>query len=1157
MKTDFTHLHLHTSYSLSFSTIDIDKLIKLAKKNKIKSLAITDHLNVFAAIKFYQKCIDNKIKPIIGCQIPVKLNESDISNSIVTILCQNIKGYKCLIKLLSEIHVQKKSSELASASINNLKKYNEGLIVLTGGRNGILGKNILSDKKDMQVKFIKELQEIFSNRLYIEIDRTQRELENLYNNELLILAEKLSLPIVATNNVLFMNREDFEAHEVRVCINKKIKIDDRQNQNEFSEEQYFKSESEMSEMFSDLPDAIKNISEIVKRCNLHIDTKGYSLPQFITPDESNVDEYFDRIVNDGLQKIIKNNKNAISDIYYDRLASEVAVIKKMNFVSYFLVVHEFIHWAKKNSIPVGPGRGSGAGSLVAYALDITSIDPIEHNLLFERFLNPERISMPDFDIDFCMINRQRIIEHISQLYGENKVSQIITYGSLAARAVIRDVGRVLGMGYTFVDRIAKLIPFSVGITINDALKQNKELKKDYESNEEIKNLIDTSKKLEGLPRNVGKHAAGIVVAPNDIDDYIPLYRVEESNELVTQYDKDDIEKLGLVKFDILGLRTLSIIDSTIKTIKRNHGDVNLHHDDIKLNDKKVFSLLQKKLTSGVFQLESAGMKRYMARLRPDCFEDIVALVALYRPGPLGTNMVDDFINNKHGKKIDYEHPMLEPILSGTYGLILYQEQVMEISRSLANYTLGEADLLRRAMGKKKKEEMEVHRKKFIDGASHKGITGTIANSIFSKMEKFAGYGFNKSHSVAYAAISYQTAFLKTYYTSEFLSAALSSDMDNTDKVISLIDASREMDIEIIQPDINSSDFNFLSSETNSILFGLGAVKGVGQNAINHIVSERNKNGIYKNLFDFCERISMNIVNIGTLDALIFSGAFDSFNENRLSMKNALEKAMSYGQQKQNSRTTGQQELFENKSESFSSQSNDSSHVYYAKDSIENRLKTLYQEKKVIGFYLTGHPIKEYTKEISAMSINNIDSYFKKLYSRESTTDYSEFATVSGVITSIRSQRVGADRFINIITIDDSTHCLEIIVYPDIYEKYQSLIKENQILFFSGTIAVDEYNGELSMKATKIIDIDAARQQYSKEIELFISPEHINDSTLGKIIDLLEPYKNGKCPLTIKCLSEKHIVPLNLANEWMISPNSLLINSLSDLLGKENINIKYQ
>jgi len=1154
MKNNFTHLNLRTAYSLINSTINVDKLIKLAKSRKITSLAITDYLNVFEVIKFYQKCIENKIKPIIGCQIPLK-EFSNINNSRnITILCQNKTGYHNLINILHKIHVDKKSNDTIQCSIDLLKNFNEGLLVLTGGREGILGKNLIEMDNNILNNY-KTLKSFFNNRIFIEIQRTNHKFEDKYNNILLDIAEKTDSPIIATNNVMFLESSDFETHEIKVCINKKIKLDDRNDQIDYTNEQYFKSEELMDELFSDIPDAIQNIKEVTQRCNLHLDLNTYHLPSFNAPQGTSPEDYFDHVANEGLNTILKKSKDNLKDVYKNRLDKEIEVIKKMDFVSYFLIVHEFISWAKNNDIPVGPGRGSGAGSLVAYALNITTIDPIEHELLFERFLNPERKSMPDFDIDFCMVNRQKIIEHITDLYGENKVSQIIIYNSLSARAVIRDVGRVLGMSYTFVDRIAKLIPFGPGITIDDGMSQNIKLKKEYDKNEEIKNLIETSKKLEGLPRNVGKHAAGIVISRDNINDYVPLYRVEESNELVTQYDKDDIEKLGLVKFDILGLRTLSIIDKTVKNIKyKTNKEININNID--LDDKKVFNLLQKTLTTGVFQLESSGMRRYMGQLKPDCFDDIVSLVALYRPGPLGTNMVDDFISNKHGKKIDYEHPLLEPILSSTYGLILYQEQVMEISRTLANYTLGQADLLRRAMGKKKKKEMEEHRQKFIDGAIAKGVSSSIANSIFSKMEKFAGYGFNKSHSVAYAYISYQTAYLKVYHASEFLASALSSDMDNTDKVISLIDAANEININIDKPNINKSDYNFESINETYILYGLGAIKGVGLNAVKHIVEERNKNGPYLNLFDFCERTSHNIINIGTLDALIYSGACDIFNENRLVMKNLLAKAISYGQQKQVSKTSGQQELFENKSDSFSVDNNLDLTKYQVKNTMESRLKILSLEKKVLGLYLSGHPINEFLPEIQSMSIKNIKSYFEK-YNINKDPNYSEQTTVSGVITNTRLQRTGKDKFINIITIDDSSARLEVVVYPDIYERYQDMIKENEVLFFSGILTIDDYNGSLSLKTTSIVDIEIVRQKYSKRIELLITPDLSNDKILSQLTNLLEPHKNGKCPLTIKCINETHVVPLNLNDEWHINPSSILINNLSDLLGRENIIVKYQ
>ena len=1154
MKDLFTHLSLRTAYSLIDSTIALDALIKKAKKYKISALAITDFLNTFNAIKFYQVCIKNKIKPIIGCQIPLSNFEYNNQQPFITMLCKNQEGYRNLIRLISDIHINKLGGKLPSISIDDIKKYNQGLIVCTGGYNGIIGKNLIYENYERISKNLKSLNEIFKNNLYIEIQKTKHVSEESINNKILKIAQEIKIPIIATNNVLFINKDDFESHEVKVCINKKIKLDDRIEQTEYTESQYFKTPDEMRDIFKDLPDSILNVSEIIKRCNLKLTLDTYHMPEFDAPAGIAVDQHFESVVRKGLEAKLSSINESKHESYFTRLDTEINVIKKMGFTSYFLIVHEFISWAKNNNIPVGPGRGSGAGSLVAYSLGITSVDPLPHNLLFERFLNIDRISMPDFDIDFCMVNRQKVIEHISEKYGNDKVSQIITYGSLAARAVIRDVGRVLGMSYTFVDKIAKLVPFTPGITIDDALKQNKELREGYDSTEEIKNLIDTSRKIEGLPRNVGKHAAGIVISPNEIYNHIPLYRVEESGEIVTQYDKDDIEKLGLVKFDILGLRTLSIIDKTIHNLKRKKiADIDI--DTINPNDQKVYSLMQKKLTTGVFQLESSGMKRYMGQLKPDCFDDIVALVALYRPGPLGTNMVDDFINNKHGKKINYEHPLLESILSPTYGLILYQEQVMEISRALANYTLGEADILRRAMGKKKKEEMENQRQKFLSGATENKIPEYIAESIFSKMEKFAGYGFNKSHSVAYAYISYQTALLKTYYPSEFLASALSSDMDNTDKVISLIKAAKEMGIKVVKPDINKSSFEFQALGDKVIIFGLGAIKGVGLNAVKHLISERDRNGQFNNIFEFCERVSHSSINIAAMDALIFSGACDLFDSNRIFLKKVLDKALTYGQKKQLTKTSGQTELFASDTSSSVAKNVKLSEKKFELTR-EIRLEVLQSEKKVLGLYLSGHPIAEYESEIKSMGFNPIGFYLNKI-NDGIKENYSEYVSLSGVIVDSRTQRVGSDRFINILSIDDSSGSIEVIIYPDVYDKYKEMLKENEILFVTGNISIDEYNGSLSIKASSVVDIDFARQNYSKKIELLITSDKTNDETIGKLMSILEPHKNGKCPLIIKCISKQHVVPLSLDEQWHINPTSVLINNLTKLLGSENIIVKYQ
>ena len=1153
MKKLFTHLNLRSSYSLVDSTINLNSLIKRAKSQKMSTLALTDFTNIFNLVKFYQKSIENKIKPILGCQIPLMEFNNKYQNPYITLLCKNYDGYKNMIKILSDAHVNS-DNILSTTSIKKLSKFSEHLIILSGGREGILGRNLLQADLSSIYPHIENLKSIFNDNLYIEIQNLSSTDEYNYKSKCVELAEKFEVPLVATNAVRFIEKDDFRTHEVKVCINKKIKLEERGDQQDYTEEQYLKSYDEMNLLFDDFPDALENVSEIIMRCNTHIPINNTDyLPIYSPPKNFNVDTYFTHKVEQGMNKILSSVSDTDKLKYRERLETETNVITKMDYVSYFLIVHEFISWAKDNDIPVGPGRGSGAGSLIAYALGITSIDPIKHNLLFERFLNIERVSLPDFDIDFCKNNRQKIIDHITDLYGANKVSQIITYGTLMAKQAIRDVGRVIGLPYLYVDRIAKMIPFSVDITIDEAIKQNKELKKEYESKEEVKTLIDLSKKLEGLPRNPGKHAAGIVISPDVIDKFVPLYRIEESNELVTQFDKDDIEKLGLVKFDILGLRTLSIIKKTIEDIKNIKGDI-VNLETISMTDKSVFKLMQNKLTTGVFQLESPGMKRYMGQLKPDCFDDIVALVALYRPGPLGTNMVDDFIENKHGKKIVYEHPHLEPILSSTYGLILYQEQVMEIAKTLANYTLGEADILRRAMGKKKKKEMETQRKKFIDGAKINKIDFNIAESIFSKMEKFAGYGFNKSHSVAYAYISYQTAFLKTYYPSIFLASALSSDMDNTDKILSLTDSSSEHGIKIIQPSINNSEYSFVSLSDTEIIFGLGAIKGVGYNAAEHIIQERSKNGNYKNIFDFCERVSHHIINIGTMDALIYSGAFDDFDCSRYVLKELLNKAISYGNNKQNNKQLGQKDLFSSESSADDIESLINLDNYQIIETREQRLQSLSDEKRVIGLHLSGHPINEYKAEISSMSIKPILSYISDFQTQSLIP--TDNIILCGVITKQRLQKIGKDKYIKILTVDDSSSRIEIILYSESIETNQETIIDNQLYFITGQLSFDDYSGSLNMKASSIMDLEKTRTRYSKGIELLIKESKTNDDTLEKLSSILEPHKNGKCPVIIKCVSNNHVVPMKLNNEWHINPTTDIIDNLGDLLGSENIIVKY-
>ena len=1142
---NFTHLHLHTCYSLGSGTIKIDDLIKTALKNEIKSLALTDYLNIFGAIKFYNKCIASNIKPIIGCEVPIFSNDSKNLGNII-LLCQNINGYHNLNKILSHIHTSR--SSYLGANLEILKNNNSDLICLSGGRNGLCGINILNHPLTIIEDTLSYISKIYQNKFYIEIDRTNRTNENNYINESLHFASKHSLPVVASNDVLFISETDFEANEVKVAINTKTKLDDRVNQTDYSPDQYFKTSKEMKSLFSDIPSAIKNVSEIVMMCNFKMPKFKYHLPKFSNPTNKDDTAYFKDLCEIGLNEYLAN-LSLDKDKYQKRLETEIEVIQKMGFASYFLIVQEFIQWAKSNDVPVGPGRGSGAGSLVAFVLGITTIDPLKYNLLFERFLNPERISMPDFDIDFCMNKRQKVIDHIISTYGQDKVSQIITYSTLSARAVIRDVGRVLDFPYGFVDYIAKLVPFSLGIKISEALKVSKELAKEYKTKDDVRTIIDFAQKIEGLPRGVGTHAAGIVISPTNITDFMPIYSLEDKHELITQFDKDDIESIGLVKFDILGLTTLTVMDDAVKLIEINNKSFNLK--DIPLDDSDVFALLQNKMTTGIFQLESLGMKKYMAQLKPDKFDDIVALVALYRPGPLGTNMVDDFISNKHGAEIKYEHPLLKNILSETNGLILYQEQVMEIARSLGNYSLGDADLLRRAMGKKKQKEMEDHRSRFILGCKENNINSSISKSIFDKMEKFAGYGFNKSHSVAYAMLSYQTAYLKSYYPTEFYSAALSSDMDNTSKIINLLSSCKQSNIEIKLPDINNSNYKFTPLKDKVINYGLGAIKGVGENAAKHIWDIKKAGGDYKSIDDFCSRINLSVVNSGTIESLISSGCFDSIsNKTRSDNLSDLHLLISQGHKKQLDLAAGQNELFD------SVLSTDIPHNESTQEFI--RLvpsnTELTRERKVLGYYLSSHPIKIYEKEISDMNLKNI-SNINTLLINSSASKFN--STISGIIIDSRSQKISKNKFITIYKVDDGTHQINISFYEEKYLEYKNLLKEDELLFFSGEIYIDDYDSQLSMRAERVYSLTDAREKYSKYLSVVFPSELLSKEKLAQIKNIFEKYNSGKTQIKLSYKTRDFIAPISLSKDIYVQVTDRLLSDIKSLTGNDSVTIKYQ
>ncbi|MGD9842633.1 MAG: DNA polymerase III subunit alpha, partial [Steroidobacteraceae bacterium] len=877
----FVHLHLHTEYSLLDSVIRIKSerdasgvvsvmgVIEACAVTGMPAVALTDQSNLFAMVKFYKAAQAAGVKPIIGIDLLIHEPGDKAEPSRLVLLCQSEAGYKNLTRLVSRSYIEGQEKGIPLVQRDWLSRDAlHGLIALAGPHSD-LGRLLGSGHLPESESVLDYWQQLFGDRFYLELLRTGRAGEAAHLSAAVELSQRRGVPVVASNDVRFITADEYQAHEARVCIHDGAQLDDPNRVRRYSEQQYLKSPQQMAELFADLPEALQNTVEIAKRCNLQVQLGKSVLPAYPVPSGFTTEEFLRQEAQQGLQKrlqrllthAIPGTRQIAHDEYQRRLQLELDVICSMGFAGYFLIVADFIQWSKDNDIPVGPGRGSGAGSLVAYAIKITDIDPLQYDLLFERFLNPERVSMPDFDIDFCMEGRDRVIEYVANKYGRDRVSQIITYGSMAAKAVVRDVARVMGHSYGFADSIAKLIPFELGITLEGALAKEDELRRRYENEEETKALLDLAMSLEGLVRNAGMHAGGVVIAPTMLTDFAPLYCAVDGSSLVTQFDKDDVEAAGLVKFDFLGLRTLTIIDWAVKNInvqRCKQGELPLDINALPLDDKATYQLMRNGDTAAVFQLESRGMRDLNRRLKPDCFEDVVALVALFRPGPLEAGMVDDFIARKNvGAAIDYLHPDLKPVLAPTYGVIVYQEQVMQIAQVLAGYTLGGADMLRRAMGKKKPEEMAKQRAIFVDGATARGVNPDQAGFIFDLMEKFAGYGFNKSHSAAYAMLSYQTAWLKVHHTEAFMAAVLSSDMDKTDKVVALIEETRRIGLKVESPDVNFSSYMFTVSGKCTIRYGLGAIKGVGQGVVDALVADRETNGPFKTLADLCQRCDAN------------------------------------------------------------------------------------------------------------------------------------------------------------------------------------------------------------------------------------------------------------------------------------------------------------
>jgi DNA polymerase III subunit alpha len=1156
--SQFVHLHLHTEYSLVDGIVRVPELMAAAARARMPAIALTDQSNLFAMVKFYKEALAAGVKPIIGVDALIREPGERTPPSRAVFMCQTLAGYRHLTQLVTRSFLEGQQRGAPMLDRGWLEpSLLEGLIVLSGGPEGDVGQALARGNFEEAARCAARWRGLCGDRFYLEVLRTGRSAEAAYSEAVMDLARAHGIAAVATNDVRFLTRGEFEAHEARVCIREGALLADASRPRRYSEEQYLKTPAEMAELFADAPELIANSVEIAKRCSLEIKLGASMLPAYPVPAGSTTEGFLRQESARGLEIRLDEAKTLRgaerdSRAYAARLELELGVICSMGFAGYFLIVADFIRWARENGVPVGPGRGSGAGSLVAFALGITDLDPIEHDLLFERFLNPERVSMPDFDVDFCMEGRDRVIEYVANKYGRERVSQIITYGTLAAKAVIRDVGRVLGHNYGYVDKIAKLVPFEIGITLDKALEQEEELRRLYTGDAEVRELIDLARALEGLARNAGTHAGGVVIAPSVLTDFTPLYCEEGSSTPVTQFDKDDVEAAGLVKFDFLGLRTLTIIEWAVRDInalRAEAGEPPLIMSALPMDDAATYQLLKSCRTTAVFQLESRGMKDLIRRLQPDRFGDIVALVALFRPGPLQSGMVDDFIARKHdttGATIDYLHPDLKPVLEATYGVILYQEQVMQIAQILAGYTLGGADLLRRAMGKKKPEEMAKQRSVFVEGAVARGVREAQATMIFDLMEKFAGYGFNKSHSAAYAVLSYQTAWLKAHYPAAFMAAVLSSDMDKTDKVVTLIDECASMNLDVHPPDVNESVYAFKVAGPTSIRYGLGAIKGVGLSAVEALIEERNARGLFNTLPDVCRRVDLQRVNRRVFEALIRSGSLDRIGPNRAALSAELDRAMHAGEQNSRAMSVGQVDLF-----GLSAPAAEGGTV--ADWSEAQRLQG---ERETLGLYLSGHPITPYEPDLKFLvSARLVDVGGPKPVTVQGERGWSQGkpATVAGLVLEIRRRP-------NRVTLilDDRSARLEVSLFEETFQHYRDIIVKDAILIVEGTLRFDDFIEAWRLQAKTLMDIDRARERFARRLWLRWPEELDAPHGMSRFEELLRPYLKGPCGVSVVITrpSSGYTGRVNLADSWSVRPTRELLDKLSALVGRDGWYLVY-
>ena len=1173
MPPSFVHLRIHSEYSLLDSTIRIPALVKACVKAGMPALAITDQVNLFALVKYYKAAEGAGLKPIAGADLWINTPADRNKPTRLTLLCQDRAGYLNLSRLVSRAFIEGQHGDFVLTDPAWFEGASAGLIALMG-RESDVGHLLLAGNQEAAGKRGAQWLQLFDDRLYFELTRVGHAEETLFNEAALLLAAQLDCPVVATNDVRFLERGDFQAHEARVCIHDGRALADPKRPKRYTPEQYLKSPEEMAVLFADLPEALANTVELAKRCNLEMSFGTYYLPKFPVPDGHTLDTFIRAEAHRGLELRLQKQDPAPGHdraSYLQRLDVELDVIVKMGFPGYFLIVADFINWAKRNDIPVGPGRGSGAGSLVAWALGSTDLDPIPYDLLFERFLNPERVSMPDFDIDFCMDGRDAVIDYVAQKYGRDHVSQIITYGTMAAKAVVRDVGRVLGHPYGFVDGIAKLIPMTLGIGLDDALGFSAAAEKDpakkrekqelaapeliarYETEEEVKSLLDLARELEDLTRNAGKHAGGVVIAPSALTDFAPLYCEAGGTGVVTQFDKDDVEAVGLVKFDFLGLRTLTIIDWAVKAInarRRSKGEEPLDITALPLDDAASYRLFARGDTVAVFQFESRGMRELLKRAKPDRFEDIIALAALFRPGPLGSGMDRDWTDRKHGHAaVSYPHPLLEPVLSSTYGVIVYQEQVMQIAQVLAGYSLGGADLLRRAMGKKKAEEMAKERAKFEAGCAERGIEASLATSIFDLMEKFAEYGFNKSHSAAYALVAYQTAWLKCHYPAEFMAAVLSSDMDNTDKVVNFLDETRALRLNVLPPHVNSSTYMFSALDDGSVRYGLGAIKGVGRGACESIVEQRERGGEFKDLADFCKRVDAQKLNKRVLEALLNSGALDGLGgKNRATLMLHLPEAMRAAEQALRNDQSGQVDI-------FGGAVGAPIVVQMPPDVDEWPLEQrLTGERETLGHYLSGHPTDTWRSllaQLATCPLGEIEQKYipPKMRKREGEEE-SRFRRPPETPWTIAGQVVGLRKrgeSMAFVQIEDWSGRIEASFFRDAFVEFGPLLTRDAILIVEGGLAWDDFSGAFQVRARSVLSLEQACERLARLVRVQVNG--VGPDFIPQLRGALQGYRGGQTPLRLAGVRYNGgIADLDLGLDWRVRALPDLKRALEGLPG---------